>query len=604
MNASILRALLYLRLTSARNWLGSRLRRLRQPKYLFGAIVGVAYFYFFFSRSFSGPRHARPTNPLTGFDPAATFTLAPDSLAVATAIGALLLLVIFTVMWVVPAPRATLGFTEAEIAFLFPAPVTRRALVHFRLVSSQLRSLVGAALMMLFTNRWSFLGGNAVTHAVGWWFIFSALNLHFHGAGFTLTRLVDLGVGPWRRRLLVAATVGAVIVATFLQAPAGSRGPDLGTEPAFALLAQWVVDLTQTAPLAWLLWPFRAVLGPFLAPDVSAFLAALGPALLLIVLHYLWVVRSAVAFEEAAIDEAARKSERREGAETSGRRFGDRSPRSRPGPFALSGAGRPEFAFLWKNLLSTWPYFTGRILLLVATGIVLGATWLQRSPAGLALRPGIATAAAAFALYTLIVGPQFARQDLRNDLGNVDLLKAYPLPGWQIILGELLAPTAILAGLLWLAILTLALTLEPAGRNWAWLTPPIRVAASLGLGAIVPALVSLQLLVPNAAVLLFPGWFQTTRSRGGGPEVVGQRMIFFFAQTLTMVLALIPALLIGAVPFAIASFAGLQSTPALVAATLVASGLVLAVLLAEVAAGVRLLGARFERLDLSAELRP
>ena len=41
----MLGALLYLRLTSLKNWLRSRVRRLRQPKYLAGLIVGAAYFF-------------------------------------------------------------------------------------------------------------------------------------------------------------------------------------------------------------------------------------------------------------------------------------------------------------------------------------------------------------------------------------------------------------------------------------------------------------------------------------------------------------------------------------------------------------------------------
>jgi len=38
----MLNALLYLRVTSFRNWVISRARRLRQPKYLIGAVVGCA----------------------------------------------------------------------------------------------------------------------------------------------------------------------------------------------------------------------------------------------------------------------------------------------------------------------------------------------------------------------------------------------------------------------------------------------------------------------------------------------------------------------------------------------------------------------------------
>ena len=67
--------------------------------------------------------------------------------------GALVLLIVFALMWLIPTEPAALGFSEAEIAFLFPAPVTRRALVHFKLLNSQFRTFFGAALMMLFSNR-------------------------------------------------------------------------------------------------------------------------------------------------------------------------------------------------------------------------------------------------------------------------------------------------------------------------------------------------------------------------------------------------------------------------------------------------------------------
>jgi ABC-2 type transport system permease protein len=602
-NASVLHALLYLRLVSAGNWLVVRLRRLRQPKYLFGAIVGLAYFYFFFIRSFAPRGSARPFDAMPAPDPAA-LSLSPEGQLMAAALGTLLLLLIVTLMWVVPNSRPVLAFTEAEIAFLFPAPITRRALVHFQLLSAQLRSLVGAAVMALFTNRWAFLGGNAFTHAAGWWFIFSALNLHFNGVGCTLNGLSDRGRGPWLRRLLVVVLVAGCIAGTFQLNPALLHWPELGAEPSIKPLARWLVDVSEAAPLRYLMWPLHAVLGPFLAADQSAFLLALPPALLVVVAHYLWVVRSTVAFEETAIDDATKRAELRDRGAASGRRFGGGVPIRRRGPFALRDTGRPEIALLWKNLLSTWPYFTIRALLFAALAIVAGHTWLERQPADPVLRPVLATGAAVFAGYTLIVGPQFARQDLRSDLGHIDILKVYPLRGWQIVLGEILAPTAILTGILWLALLVVALTLPATGRQLTWLTPPVRIGAGLGLAAIMPALVSLQLLVPNAAVLFFPGWFQTTRSRGGGPEVVGQRMIFFFAQTLTMVLALIPALLIGAVPFAIAASTGFQSPPVLLGCIALAGVLMSAVLLAEVAAGLRLLGARFERLDLSAELRP
>ena len=598
----MLSALLYLRLTSFQNWVLVRVRRLRQPKYLVGAIFGCAYFYFFFFRGFGrtathGARRAATTQAMQALDlpqPA----MPVDWLPAITALGALALLVFITLMWVVPTQRAALGFTEAEIAFLFPAPITRRALVHFRLLSAQFRSLLGAVVMMLFSNRWTVIGGNALTHAIGWWFIFSAMNLHFSGATFTLTRLTDAGLGTWRRRIWILVAVASAVGLTLARMPGGARWPSPTSELDFQPMADWALRLTSTAPLGWLLWPFKVVLGPFLAADAMHFLAALPPALAIITLHYLWVVHSAVAFEDASVDHAEKRGARLAAWRAGGRRLGAGAVKARPGPFPLAGTGRPEIAFLWKNLLSTWQYFNLRVLLICAAVIVGACIWINAQPTSRGLLPAVGVIALFFAAYTLVVGPQFARQDIRNDLVNADILKTYPLPGWQLILGELLTPVVILTSLLWLSLLTISLSFHAPAASVAWLTPQLRVTGTLALALIAPALVTLQLLVPNAAALLFPGWFQTSRTRGGGPEIIGQRMIFFFAQVLTMAFALLPAA--GVATLLIFILQGLIG-PAM--AVGIAALFVLVVLIGEVWCGLWLLGERFEQLDLSAEIR-
>jgi len=598
----LLSALLYLRATSFRNWVVARVRRLRQPKYLLGAIVGGAYFYFFFFRSLAtppGPRGGAAMPDAARQAMESAVTLPADWLPATTAFGSLALLVFITFMWVVPTQRAALGFSEAEIAFLFPAPVHRRSLVHFRLISAQLRSLVGAVVMMLFSQRWSALGGNALTHAFGWWFIFSALNLHFSGASFTLTRLTDQGLGAWRRRLLVLGLIAGVFIAAMLRLPSELPSPPLGTGIDLPAATEWLVALTTTAPLSWLLAPFQLVAAPFLAVDLRGFFLALGPTIAVLTLHYLWVVRSAVAFEDAAVDYAQKRGARLAAWRTGGRRPDDTFTKGRTAPFRLTDAGRPELAFLWKNLLSTWPYFTLRVWAIAALVIAGAGIWVRRHPEIQLLASTAGGVALIFSTYVLIVGPQFARQDIRSDLIHADLLKTYPLPGWQIVLGELLAPTVILTGVLWLTLLTAVVTLQPVGLGLSWLTPSLRLAAGLGLAVVAPVMVALQLLVPNAAALLFPGWFQMSRTRGGGPEVIGQRMIFFFAQVLTMLCALVPAILMGG-----AVILMLHWIIGLTAAVVCASLAVLVVLAVEVWAGVHWLGTRFETLDLSADLRP
>jgi hypothetical protein len=147
--------------------------------------------------------------------------------------------------------------------------------------------------------------------------------------------------------------------------------------------------------------------------------------------------------------------------------------------------------------------------------------------------------------------------------------------------------------------LVIALDIE-AGRQMAWLTNEVRWSAGLGLAIVVPAIVTLQLIVPNAAALLFPGWVESFRTRGGGPEVMGQRMIYFFAQLLTMIIALLPAAAMAAVLLLVTI--NLFGLPRFVAVWLAAAA-VFAVLVLEIAGALWWLGGRFEKIDVSEELR-
>jgi len=616
----MLGALLYLRLTSLKNWLRMRLLRLKQPKYLAGAIVGAAYLWFFFLRrnQFIGRTPTGATR-----QPAldqAQHALAAAGVAVPTdlggvplAVGALALLVVVTLAWVFSLERASLGFTEAEIAFLFPAPVTRRALVNFRLVDAQLRSLIGALFMTMFSNRWMFVGGNALTHAFGWWLVFTAFNLHLAGARFTLTRLADAGLGTWRRRVIVVLIPVGAIAATLALRPADQRWVDPAAKDFAGALGQWLLGITGSAPLSWLLAPGKFLLGPFFAENGLAFLIALGPAALVIGAHYAWVVRSVVSFEEGSIDRAEKRAAVI-AAMRSGKRLGHAPTKGRKPPFRLADTGRPELAFLWKNLLGTWAWLNPRTWAWCALAILGVGAWVKFHPEWNGWLVAYGPVALIAAAYTLIAGPQLARQDIRSDLVNADLLKTYPLPGWQIVLGEMLAPTAILTGVLWLLLLAAAVAFQPGPRAFGFLSPALqeflrgclepasRTLLTLCVAAVVPAVVALQLFVPNASALVFPGWFQATRQRGGGGgiDIMGQRLIFFFVQFLTMLFAILPAAIAGVATVFVACF--VFPLPPIVGVWIAAVG-VLMVLIGELWLGLWFLGGRFEKLDLSSELR-
>lgn len=612
-------ALLYLRLTSLKNWLRMRLLRLKQPKYLAGAIVGVAYFwFFFFRRSFatSPAGNGARRQALQQADQAlqaAGVTLPGQFADLGLAIGAALLLVLVLLTWVFSLERASLGFTEAEIAFLFPAPISRNRLVQFRLVDTQMRSLIGVLFMTFLSNSWTFLGGSVLGRAMGWWLVFAAFNLHLTAVRFTLTRLADRGFGTWRRRALIVGGFVAVVAITLALLPPGQRRVDVADRDVVGAMSRWFLGLTSSGPLGWLLWPAKSLLRPFFADNGRAFLLALGPALLVIAAHYWWVLRSVVSFEEGSIARAEKRAAV-VAARRSGQRLGRAPTKGRRPPFNLAGTGRPEFAFLWKNLLSTFPWLSLRMWAGCALAIVGVTAWAHAHPEWRGLLIASFPVTMIFAGYTLIAGPQFVRQDLRADLANADLLKTYPLRGWQIVLGELMAPTAILTGILWLLLLAAASAFQPGPNAFGnsspqlrefgegFVAPASRALIALAGALLVPPVVALQLLVPNAAALVFPAWFQATRQRGGGGiDIMGQRLIFFFAQFITMLVALLPAVLIGAATVSVACF--LLGMPAVIGVWLAATT-VLAMLIGEIWLALYLLGERFEKLDLSAELRP
>ncbi len=574
-------ALLYLQYHTVRNRLVSRFKRLKQPKYLVGAIVGGLYFYFYFFRYLFHGFGGRPT---------VNMVVSPEHLQLFELVGALALFVIVLLAWIIPHERAALTFTEAEVAFLFPAPITRRTLIHFKLLRSQFGILFTTLLFTLFSRRF---GGNAWIHAFGWWLILSTLNLHFLGSSFARTMLLDRGISNWLRRLLVfglaVAMAGAVWVWAKRTLPALSSA-DTADLNAILDYAQRVLT---AGPALYLLYPFRLVVRPFLAPDAPAFFVALAPALLLFLLHYLWVIYSDVAFEEASV-EASQKLAVRIAAVRAGNWQGAKKNQKARRPwFKLDATGPSATAFLWKNLIGVRQIFSVRLWISIIVVVVVFGVMFASKPRshGFSI---VGEFLIAIALgYSLLLGPQLLRLDFRNDLPLADILKTFPLRGWQIALGEILAPVAVLALFQWLLLLV--------GAGLIFYLPVkqevLFLAIALAAAVVLPVLDVLLLLIPNAAVLLFPSWIQTGKDSPRGIEATGQRLIFALGQLLALLLALLPAAAAFVGVFFLLNFASFGPATAVLPASLAAT-MILAV---EAGFGVMLLGKLFERFDVTEE---
>ena len=278
--------------------------------------------------------------------------------------------------------------------------------------------------------------------------------------------------------------------------------------------------------------------------------------------------------------------------------------------FALPPRGLPEVAFLWKNLLSMRSGLSTRRAVVVMAMLGIGAliglqSLLTQGGRGGSGRLGAAVASIALfgIVYTLLVGPQLARQDLRGDLPRADLLKTYPLAAWRIALGELLAPALILSVVLWAFLLAGTVGLwSGSPHGGAGLLPGptgMRLLALACLCAAAPPACLVLLIAPNALLLLFPAWHATTRDRsGGGPEMFGQRLILGVLQLVVAVVALFP-------PLVAAALVGLASgwLLGLGGAMILSTIAFCALLAAEGAAGLAFLGWRLERLDIASEAR-
>jgi hypothetical protein len=196
--------------------------------------------------------------------------------------------------------------------------------------------------------------------------------------------------------------------------------------------------------------------------------------------------------------------------------------------------------------------------------------------------------------WSLLLGPQVLRQDFRQDLPLAEVLKVYPLRGWQLALGELLAPAVILTAIQWVLLLVIVVALAPmkkAGLGW-----PGNFGIALAAALLLPLLDCLTLLIPNAAVLLFPAWFQAGKEGTQGIEAMGQRIILMLGQVLVFAVTLVPvAIVFGAVLFLLNLVLSFGLAIPLAS---VASAVVLGV---EIAFGVRLLGWLFERFDVAGD---
>lgn len=300
--------------------------------------------------------------------------------------------------------------------------------------------------------------------------------------------------------------------------------------------------------------------------------------------HAAWVYASDAAFEEAAFESAGRLSARQ--AALRAGVLVARPARARRS-FELSARGRPAVALAWKALVRarrvvSIPVVAGAAALAISVGTV---SFVARGDAGAV----IAVLAAIFLVLAAFFGPFVFSGDLRRDVPSLDLLRALPLRGREVLAGEIAVPLGQTALTQWaLALLLLAVAGEPLPAD-GWDRAAVAVAAAIGG----PAVSAILFVVVNGLAVVYPEWVGSPAAGTSPLDLLGGRSLVALATLVIGSLALAPPVTVAAVGVVLAWDAlGAWALPlgALAGAALVAL---------EAALGLRALGRAFERIDPS-----
>ncbi len=503
---------------TAVNRLRSQIKRARNPRYLIAVLLGALYLWWALFRNTRMSGGALNSAVKTE-------TILPVFCA--------FLLIAAARWWIFGSERGTLAFAPAEVQFLFPAPVSRRALIHAKLVRTQVAILLNTIIFSVL------LRGDSAS-AQGWrrgfalWIGFSVLALHRLGASIVRANALE-HERPGQRRSVVpivifSALLGAVAWGLISQFEAIRTA---STQGAAAVGRAIVFALQQPIPLA-ALWPVRAVIAPVFALNAHDWLVALPFAIGMLLVHYLWVVRLDASFEEAALEATQHRAERMLRVRSS--QLG--KTRSRKGKLVripkLPVMGPPAVAIAWKNVAAAMRGGAWRTQLVSFTlGLVVMAVLIRTASEDAAdIFLGVVVGWGAMLVF---VGPLWMRFDLRLDLPRLAILKTWPLPGKQIVAAEIAAVTVLHSVTIWaLMLVPLVLVVMDPSLLTSRIAAPAFVAAAVGI----PLLNALMFTVQNGTALMFPAWVKLgTEARGF--ETMGQNLLTMGATTLVAAVALV-----------------------------------------------------------------
>lgn len=454
--------------------------------------------------------------------------------------------------------EASVSFTGSEVAFLFPAPITRKQLLSYTL----LKSLMGVAAVSVFFGIFT---SPSLSMAIPRWLAIvmtlAFLQLLTMNVAF-VRNLFEENVHI-RVRRVASLIIGLAVLVALLQTAQYAGGQDL--------LAIWAAFRNSTV-VAWLLSPFQIFVQVLRARDWATFLPYAGVLLAVDLLLLQLAYRLDALSLETALAASEKMAARIKLLQTKGAMhvFG-------PATSAVAERKVPKLPYwggvgpvLWRQLTTT--FRSSSKLVWVAGGAIAFAAFIVYSsgssgdPKQAIIGPIMSVAAMAYMSFLLSLM-------LQNDIEHVGYLKSLPLQSTAIVIGEWIGFPVLLSIVQTLFIAVLS-TLYPQFAIWML----------AGATLILP----LNLLLFGVDKLIF--YIYPTRMAKGAPgdfQNSGKQMVFMALKMLMLGGAVLITVL-ASLPGAIA----LQSP-------VVAIGCAGFVLIIECAALIPLLTFAFDRFDPS-----
>lgn len=442
----------------------------------------------------------------------------PDTLAKTRAYGPLALIGMCVMQILFSGNERGLYFSPAEVQFLFTAPLTRRQLLAYKVLSNLGVTIFIALFMGAAFRVWS---ASLPAAIVGVFLLFSFMQLLA-----MVLNLAGCALGAHafnRQRQIALAILGVALLAVVIHATGN---------PLEIGWTAWARDVQDTQIGRIVLFPVRCFFEAFTAerlwPDLAQWtalsLVVLGVMLGVVFLldaHYLEAAASASERIYARMERL-----RRGGGVAS---YSGASQLTLPRLPRWAGAG----PLAWRHFMGLLRAWKSLLVYVVVFLPLILFSWLGNTPGNERSAQVSALAVVLpFLSMLLYIGPASLRCDFRADIDRMDLLKALPLSPWFVALGQMLAPALLLTLLSWLILGYLIVKQE---TDYLLLIAALMIPANF-----------LMIALENLLFL----WYPARLTSGAGDfRNFGRQMLIGISRLFLFLVAVSPAAIAGTIAY-------------------------------------------------------